>query len=262
MPNFDRIKTEANEIIKELNAVNNQCVLTEKTKSVIHQMLLVIDSCTEIIDAKNETIAAKEDIIVEQNNHITLLNQTQRLTQQIVDAPKLREHNRSIVIKNLPESLKTTVAEVTKEDQEKVEKLINDVGAYSQVAACYRMGKKVDQNGKPRIRLMKVQLQTSSQARELIMNAKNLKGNQNYQKVVIRKSMTASELAEESKKIEQLQNRINELKILNPQMQYVIYAGKICEKQLDGSKPVPVKNETLNINFTGGNSEPMDASKF
>uniref|UniRef100_A0A914PG55 Uncharacterized protein n=1 Tax=Panagrolaimus davidi TaxID=227884 RepID=A0A914PG55_9BILA len=126
----------------------------------------------------------------------------------------------------------------------------------------YRMGKKVDQNGKARIRLLKVQFQTSSQAKELIMNAKKLKGNSNYQKVFIRRSMTESELSEESKKAEAMQNRIEELKIENPQKKYVIYAGKICEKQLDGSKPVPVRNGPLNINFTGGNAEPMDASKF
>uniref|UniRef100_A0A914PZ48 Uncharacterized protein n=1 Tax=Panagrolaimus davidi TaxID=227884 RepID=A0A914PZ48_9BILA len=94
------------------------------------------------------------------------------------------------------------------------------------------------------------------------MNAKNLKGISSYQKVVIRRSMTESELAEETKKTESMQNRIEELKLENPQKQYVIYAGKICEKQLDGSKPVPVRNEQLNVNFTGGNAQPMDVSNF
>lgn len=266
MPNSESFINEAKEFLLQLNHLDDQFPVKAPAIRIIENLMNHVVCLDQILEAKQETIIAKEEIIngrdkllAAKEDIILNIKENQASIMEMAKAPLIREHRRAIVIKNLPESSKPTMEAIMKEDEEQVKNLISATGAYAQVVSCYRMGKKMDEKQKPLVRLMKVQLQTSSQARDIILNAKNLKGITNYSGISLRKSMTNQERQHVSQKFAMMKERIEELKIENPGMKYVIYADKICMKQLDGSKPIPVPNERLNVQLSGGNAVTIES---
>uniref|UniRef100_A0A914XW54 Uncharacterized protein n=1 Tax=Panagrolaimus superbus TaxID=310955 RepID=A0A914XW54_9BILA len=267
MPSNELAISTATDLLLELQNCENT-ELNAKTQMALNLLLNDLNMLKELLDSKDETIAAKNDIITVQTLRIEEMQQKNDQIQQIIDAPKIAEHRRSIVIQNFQESKFKSADESIQDDTIKVQQLISDIGAYAKVVACYRMGSKNEKEDDQRNqkknfnRLMKVQLQTSSQARDILSNAKNLKGKVTYEGISIRRSMTNEERSIQSNQFQDMKNRIDELKKQNAGVNYCIFRNKICTKYLDGRTPTAVVNEKLNANVSGANSTPLNPRQF
>ena len=166
--------------------------------------------------------------------------------------------NRCVVIGNLAESDGKPIERI-EADYAAVNQLINDIDAEVKVTECFRMGFK--KPGSPR--LLKVKLQTSAQQKTLLQCSKNIKGS-DYEnsKLYIRKSMTAQQRQLESDIRTKMIDRIAELKKSNSNINYCIYASRICIKQLNG-KPQAI-DDPLNgpSRATGNNAIPVNNMSF
>lgn len=208
--------------------------------------------CDLALHAKDQAIYA---------TNLALQHAEQRLKSIL--SPDEREHRRSIVIGNLKESTKSNQSDIIMDDENLVKQLIDGIGVYAIPTSSYRMGKFNEK--KPR--LMKVHLKTSAQADAIIFKAKKVNDSDIFRemKLSIRKSMSDEERKAADDLFNKQRERILQLKKVNNNVKYVIYARKICISTEDGSKPLPITdeiNDALSAPLSGSNAEPMDSSRF
>lgn len=251
--------TMKNEVLHAFSILISEINHLRKNDSLYNQ---VISSNQKLLHSKEETIASNEKVIASKEETIAVLYSKNEFTHhllQTIKGPELREHKRSIVISNLPESSKVTTSEKIQDDTKLIQDLINDIDAYASVTTCYRMGS----TGENKKRLVKVQLQTSAQAKEVLIHAKYIRNSQRFKDmhISIRRSMTDEERAIDQQHMNRLRQRISELSCSNPTTKYVIYAGKICTKNIDNSRPTPV-DDPLNIISSGANATPLNPNRF
>lgn len=238
----DALKTE---IINSLDSLFNQVALLQAT---VHNYTALIDSKDLTISTQTELIHTQKNFIENQKSLLQSqpLNQQQQMfTSANIDAEE-KERRRCIVIARFPESSKETPSERIAEDNEKVKLLFDEMEIEATVAETFRMGsKKEAKNGKEvQPRLLKVRLQTSAQAKNILNNAKNVKNSTKFQNILLRKSMTAEERKFEKELFQKQKERIKELQRSNAHKEYTIYARKICIKKNAG-KPEKI-NDPLN----------------
>uniref|UniRef100_A0A914XYI7 Uncharacterized protein n=1 Tax=Panagrolaimus superbus TaxID=310955 RepID=A0A914XYI7_9BILA len=184
--------------------------------------------------------------------------------------PEEKEHKRSIVISNFPEPVFSREAANPKpsvysmKDVENVKELFDEMDLQVGVAECYRMGSRAE--GKTR--LVKVRLQTSAQAKEIISNARKINETKyKNKKIILRKSMTPDERTKQDEKFQQMKVRIAQLKQSHPENDYRIYANRINIKTQDGrlriiDDPLNGERSQRNQNHgSGSNSIPLAANR-
>lgn len=248
MPSNELSIQSAIELLEKFEPLENH-ELKSQTVMTIKLLLNDLNQLKELLEAKDRTLTAKDEIIngrdeviLAKDRYIELMQTQQQQIKDIIEAPKLAEHRRSIVVQNMKESDLKCTEESIEADKNQVKDLIKDIGAYANIVAVYRMGAKDEKKN----RLVKVQLQTSSQARDVLGNAKNLNGLKKYSGISLRKSLTNEERMIQHHQFEAMKNRIEELKPNHPNLKFCIYRNKICIKQLDGSPPTVFQNEPMN----------------
>uniref|UniRef100_A0AC35FAT9 Uncharacterized protein n=1 Tax=Panagrolaimus sp. PS1159 TaxID=55785 RepID=A0AC35FAT9_9BILA len=221
-----------------------------------------------IIDSKNLTISTQIELIKTQNDLIEFQksklqsepsNQQQHIfTSTNIDAEE-KERRRCIVIAKFPESSKTTPSERIEEDNKNVKLLLDEMEIEANVIETFRMGsKKNSESGEIKHRLLKVRLQTSGQAKNVLRNAKNIKKSTTFKdhKILLRKSMCADERKFEKEIFKKQKERIAELQKSKPHNEYTIYAGKICIKN-NGGKPTKINDPLNDAKFSKPNSNSL-----
>uniref|UniRef100_A0A914YSZ1 Uncharacterized protein n=1 Tax=Panagrolaimus superbus TaxID=310955 RepID=A0A914YSZ1_9BILA len=132
------------------------------------------------------------------------------------------------------------------------------------IVESYRMGK-VKENDPSKPRLMKVKLQTSGQAKSIMLNAKKLATSTSFKGkgIILRPSKSEEQRKKDDQRFFAMKERIKELKMQNPGTSYCVYADQICLKPAPQSneKPKPI-DDPLNSNkapsqLSGSNQEPM-----
>jgi hypothetical protein len=184
------------------------------------------------------------------------------LVQQIftstnIDAEE-KERRRCIVIVKFPESSKPTPSERIDEDNKNVKLLLDEMQIEASVVETFRIGSIIEStNGKEaQPRLLKVRLQTSAQAKNILNNAKNIKNSTTFKdkKILLRKS--SDERKFEKELFKKQKERITELQQSNSHKEYTIYARKICIKKNTG-KPVKINDPLNELKFSKSVPSPQ-----
>ena len=209
------------------------------------EMLALLQCSQSKIDQLERDVASKQDTITALRDVNALLKEKSQASDPLED----KIIKRSLVISNMGE-VGNTQEEIIKNDTQHIRGLLSELDAYAHVESSFRMGT----SGGNKPRLLKLQLRTSAQANDVLKKAPLLKNSNYFKNISIRKSLPLEDRIKASERIKLLRDRIEELKKISPNLKYCIYADKICEKQLDGSKPKAI-DDPLNIitPLTGAN---------
>ena len=245
-----------NDIINTMDSLFNQVTqLKSDIQAIVQQNAvlmeakdLTISTQLDLINTQKKLLENQESMFQNQSS-----NQQQTFSSTNIDTEEERKRRRCIVLARFAESTNTIPSERAAEDTEKVKRLLDEMEVEATVVETFRMGsKKARKDGKEtQPRLLKVRLQTSAQAKNILNNAKNIKKSTTFkdQRILIRKSMSAEERNFENEVYQKQKIRVTELQKSNPNSEYVIYARKICVKK-NGGKPEKIDDPLNELKFS------------
>ena len=172
------------------------------------------------------------------NDLVSQLNQAfdnhlQELTALLqTESPEEKERKRSLVVIGLPESTSEKPSERVKSDHDSITTMLDTLDVGAKPVAIYRMGR-ID-NSRKGPRLIKVAMPTSFYQRQTLGALKTkrqqLRNVPNFQRVLVRPSLTPEQLKEDR----ELRARLKEKRAQNPGMKIFISKGQIT---VDNSIP-------------------------